>query len=412
MPDRDVVSWSTMIAGYVQTGWFLKAMQLFQKMQLAGVRPNEFTLATILAACANIVALDQGRWIHAFMIRTRIKLNDRLLASLIDMYSKCGEVRFAFSLFDKAGSLKHTVRPWNTMLTGLAIHGYSSQAIELFERMKEEDDVVPDRVTFVSLLTACSHGRLVERGKLYFDMMKNSYNIEPGLEHYGCMVDILGRSGRLREAEEIISSMPMLPDTAAWGALLGACRIHNDAKRGERIGKLIGEHVGCHVLLANAYSGQGRWNDAEAVRKKIEKYGGRKIPGCSSIEVDGIFHQFLVGDRSHPQTEFIYSFLDEMSVKLKVAGYVPDFGEALVDVDDEDKETALSRHSEKLAIAFGLLNTTPGTLIRVVKNLRVCLDCHRATKFISKVYGREIVVRDRIRFHHFRDGSCSCGDYW
>lgn len=274
MPERDVVSWSTVIAGYVQTGWFLEAMQLFQKMQRAGVRPNEFTLATILAACANIVALDQGRWIHAFIIKTRIKLNDRLLASLIDMYSKCGEIGLAFSLFNKADSPKHTVRPWNTMLTGLAIHGYSSQAIELFERMKEDGDVVPDRVTFVSLLTACSHGRFVEKGKLYFDMMKNSYNIEPGLEHYGCMVDILGRSGHLREAEETISSMPMLPDTATWGALLGACRIHNDTERGKRIGKLIGEHVGCHVLLANVYSGHGRWNDAENVRKKVEKAGG------------------------------------------------------------------------------------------------------------------------------------------
>ncbi|KAH0453548.1 hypothetical protein IEQ34_017872 [Dendrobium chrysotoxum] len=415
MLDRDVVSWSTMIAGYVQTGWFLEAMQLFQKMQLAGIGPNEFTLSTILAACANLVALDQGRWIHAFINKARIKVNDRLLASLIDMYAKCGEIDFAFDLFNKADSPKQIVRPWNALLTGLAIHGYSAEATQLFEKM-DQFDVVPDKVTFVSLLTACSHGRFVEKGKFYFDMMKSTYTIEPELEHYGCMVDLLGRAGLLQDAEDIISNMSMAPDAATWGSLLSACRIHKDMERGQRIGKLVEEleskHVGCHVLLANVYSGCGRWNDAHDVRKKIEVAGGRKIPGCSSIEVDGMFHQFLVGDRSHPQTQSIYSFLDEMAIKLKVAGYVPEVGEVLLDVDVEDKETALSRHSEKLAIAFGLLNTKAGTPIRIVKNLRVCLDCHHATKFISKVYEREIIVRDRIRFHRFKDGSCSCGDYW
>lgn len=296
-------------------------------MQLAGIRPNEFALAAILAACANLVALDQGRWIHAFTIRTRVKLNDRLLANFIDMYSKCGEIDFAIALFNKADSPKHTVRPWNAMLTGLANHGYSSEAVEQFERMNREG-IVPDGVTFVSLLTACSHGRFVEKGKLYFEAMKDTYNIVPGLEHYGCMVDILGRAGRLQEAEEVILNMPILPDSAMWGALLAACRIHKDMERGERIGKHVKEmeskHVGCHVLLANIYSGYGRWNDANDVRKRIEMSGGRKVPGCSSIEVDGMFHQFLVGDRSHPQTEFIYYFLDEMAIKLKEAGYVPE----------------------------------------------------------------------------------------
>ncbi|KAI0495721.1 hypothetical protein KFK09_022024 [Dendrobium nobile] len=415
MPDRDVVSWSTMIAGYVQTGWFLEAMQLFQQMQLAGIAPNEFTLSTILAACANLVALDQGRWIHAFINKARIKVNDRLLASLIDMYAKCGEIDFAFDLFNKSDSPKQIARPWNAILTGLAIHGYSAEATQLFEKM-DQFKVFPDKVTFVSLLTACSHGRFVEKGKFYFDTMKSTYSIEPELEHYGCMVDLLGRAGLLQDAEDIISNMSMAPDAATWGSLLGACRIHKDLERAQRIGKLVEEfeskHVGCHVLLANIYSGCGRWNDSNEARKKIEVAGERKIPGCSSIEVDGMFHQFLVGDRSHPQTKSIYSFLDEMVIKLKVAGYVPEVGEVLVDVDVEDKETALSRHSEKLAIAFGLMNTRAGTTIRIVKNLRVCLDCHKATKFISMVYKREIIVRDRIRFHRFKDGSCSCGDYW
>ncbi|KAG0469876.1 hypothetical protein HPP92_016576 [Vanilla planifolia] len=414
MPERDVVSWSTLIAGYVQTGRFLEAMQLFHMMQIADAEPNEFTLTIVLTACANLVALDQGKWIHSYIKKAKIKMNDRLLASLIDMYAKCGEIDFASKIFNEFVSSNQSVHPWNSMLTGFAIHGCSTKAIELFQRMIDKN-VVPNKVTFVSLLNACSHGRFLEKGRLYFNMMKSTYCIEREVEHYGCIVDLLGRAGFLQEAEEIISNMPMLPDARTWGALLNACRIHKDMKRGERIGKLIKElepsNVGCRVLLANIYSGYGRWNDAKDVRKSIDA-DGRKIPGCSSIEVNGVFHQFLVGDRSHPHTKFIYSFLDDMTTKLKVAGYVPEVGEVLLDVDDEDKETALSRHSEKLAIAFGILNTITGAPIRIMKNLRICLDCHLATKFISIVYEREIIVRDRIRFHHFKNGFCSCGDYW
>ncbi|XP_072995391.1 pentatricopeptide repeat-containing protein At3g62890-like [Typha latifolia] len=415
MPQRDVVSWSTVIAGYIQMGCFMEAIDLFRKMQLAGVTPNEFTLTAVLSACANLVALDQGRWIHIYMNKSRIKMNDRLFAGLIDMYAKCGEIESAWKLFNTEDSLKHTVRPWNAMLNGFSVHGRSAEAINLFGRMKAAN-VPPDKVTFISLLNACSHGKLVDKGRSYFNSMKNVYGVDPEIEHYGCMVDLFGRAGLLEEAEKVISTMPMAPDTAIWGALLGACRIHGETEMGARIGKLINEmeprHVGCHVLLANIYSGSGRWSDAKDVRKNIEVAGERKIPGCSSIELDGMFHQFLVGDRSHRQTKQIYSFLDEMAIKLKKAGYVPEVGEVLLDIDEEDKETALRKHSEKLAIAFGLINTAPGTSIRIVKNLRVCRDCHRATKFISKVYDREIIVRDRIRFHHFRDGSCSCNDYW
>lgn len=415
MPARDVVSWTSIVAGYVQVGCFMEALDMFNDMQHTGVAPNEFTLTAVLAACANLVALDQGRWIHMYIERANIKINDRLLAGLIDMYSKCGEIEIALRIFNSNDSVKHGMRPWNAMLGGFAIHGLSDKAIQLFEKMKARN-IAPNEVTFISLLSACSHGKLVDKGRLYFDSMKKIYGIDPKIEHYGCMVDLLGRAGLLKEAEEMISTMPMAPDIAIWGALLGACRIYKDVEMGERIGKLINKlepkQVGCQVLLANLYSGSRRWDEAKHVRKKIEVGGGRKIPGCSSIELDGRFHQFLVGDRSHPQTKDIYSFLDDMAIRLTKAGYVPEVGEVLLDVDEEDKETALSTHSEKLAIAFGLINTPPGTPIRIVKNLRVCLDCHRVTKFISEVYGREIIVRDRVRFHHFRNGSCSCKDYW
>ncbi|CAI8593533.1 unnamed protein product [Vicia faba] len=412
MDERDVVSWSTIIAGYVQAGCFMEALDFFHTMLQAGVKPNEYTMVSALAGCSNLVALDQGKWIHVYIRRDKIRVNDRLLASLIDMYAKCGEIESASSVFYEH-KVKRKVWPWNAMIGGLAMHGKPEEAINLFEQMKVEK-VSPNKVTFIALLNACSHGYMVKEGKLYFELMTSDYGIIPELEHYGCMVDLLSRSGLLMEAEDMILSMPMAPDVAIWGALLNSCRIYKDMERGYRIGKIIKkidpDHIGCHVLLGNIYSTSGRFNEARTLRDSSDR---KKIPGYSSIELKGLFHQFLVGDRSHPQSSEIYLFLNEMISKLKIAGYVPELAEVLLDIDDEeDKETALSVHSEKLAIAFGLMNTEPGTPIRIVKNLRVCADCHQATKFISKVYDRVIIVRDRTRYHHFKDGVCSCKDYW
>lgn len=396
---------------------FTEAIELFHDMLRRGPPPNEFTLVSALAACANLLALDQGKWIHVYIDKQGFKLQGRLLASLIDMYAKCGEIDSAYRIFNISDSGKKTIWPWNAMIGGFAMHGCSNEAIKLFERMRLVTHIAPNKITFISLLTACSHGNMVEEGRRYFKTMASSYGVEPEIEHYGCMVDLLGRAGLLKEAEDMVLTMPIEPDTVIWGALLGACRVHRNTEIGERVGKNIRQldpsNVGCHVLLANMYSTSGRWTKAKVVREGVEIGDMKKIPGCTSIELNGMVHQFLVGDRSHPQTEQIYLFLDDMTAKLKHAGYVPQTGEVLLDIcDEEDKETALSRHSEKLAIAFGIINTVPGTPIRIMKNLRVCSDCHEATKFISKVYNRELIVRDRLRFHHFRDGLCTCNDYW
>ncbi|AES75854.1 pentatricopeptide (PPR) repeat protein [Medicago truncatula] len=362
MHERDVVSWSTIIAGYVQVGCFMEDLEFFHNMLQSEVKPNEYTMVSALA----------------------IKMNDRLLASLIDMYAKCGEIDSASSVFHEH-KVKRKVWPWNAMIGGFAMHGKPEEAISLFEQMKVER-VSPNKVTFIALLNACSHGYMIKEGKSYFELMSSDYGINPEIEHYGCMVDLLSRSELLKEAEEMILSMPMAPDVAIWGALLNACRIYKDMERGYRIGRIIKEidpnHIGCNVLLGNIYSTSGRWNEARILRERNE-------------------------------IREIYSFLEEMIRKLKIAGYVPELGEVLLDFDDEeDKETTLSVHSEKLAIAFGLMNTAPGTPICIVKNLRVCGDCHEAIKFISKVYDRVIIVRDRMRYHHFKDGVCSCKDYW
>jgi pentatricopeptide repeat protein len=246
--------------------------------------------------------------------------------------------------------------------------------------------------------------------------MIHDFGLVPKVEHYGCMVDLLGRAGLLDEAYKMIESMPVKPNIAIWGAMLAACKIHKNSNMGELAARellaLEPQNCGYKVLMSNIYAAANRWNDVAGMRKAVKDTGIKKEPGMSSIEVNGLVHDFKMGDRAHPLIEKISEMLAEMSKKLKEAGYLPDTSVVLHNIDEEEKETALNYHSEKLAMAFGLISTAPGTPIRVVKNLRICDDCHTVTKLLSKIYKRVIIVRDRNRFHHFREGSCSCGGYW
>lgn len=295
------------------------------------------------------------------------------------------------------------------------MHGKGEAAIELFEKM-QRDMVAPDNITFVNVLSACAHSGLVEEGQRYFQSMVEVHGIEPRKEHFGCMVDLLGRAGMLEEARKLISEMPMSPDVGVLGALLGACKIHGNVELGEHIGRIVielePENSGRYVLLANLYANAGRWEDVANVRRLMNDRGVKKVPGFSMIELEGVVNEFIAGGGAHPQTKEIYAKVDEMLKCIRSAGYVPDTEGVLHDLDEEEKENPLYYHSEKLAIAFGLLKTKPGETLRISKNLRVCKDCHQASKLISKVFDREIIVRDRNRFHHFKRGDCSCKDYW
>eukprot|EP01018_Ginkgo_biloba_P002566 Gb_33727 [translate_table: standard] len=412
MPKRDVVSWNAMIAGYAQNGHAEEALKLFRHMPLAGVKPNSKTFASILSACANIAALEQGKEIHD-EINSGLQSDVFVGSALIDMYARSGSIEYARHLFDKMP--QRNVVSWNAMIRGFAMHGRGKEALELFEQM-QHSGTVPDHVTFVGVLSACCHAGLVDDGLRYFDLMSQWYNIIPSMEHYGCMVSLLGRAGRLDEAQDFINKMPMKPDATVWGCLLGACRIHNNIELGERMAEYLFElepnNATPYVLLSNIYAAAGRWDDFEKVRKLRKDRMVKKNPGCSWIEVNKQVYAFIVGDRSHPQTNEIYAELERLSGQMKALGYVPDTRFVMNDVEDEQKGQILRHHSEKLAIAFALLNTPPGTVIRVIKNLRVCGDCHSAAKFISQIVKREIVVRDANRFHLFKDGRCSCGDYW
>eukprot|EP01018_Ginkgo_biloba_P002462 Gb_38483 [translate_table: standard] len=413
MPERNVVSWTGMIAGYAQNGQFDNAMQLYRQMQLAGEKPDSDTFTSVLPACANLAALHEGKEVHENIIKSGLQSDICVGNALVDMYSKCGSIEDACKVFNKMPRLD--VFSWTAMIVGYAMHGYGMEALQLFEQM-QHTDTQPDHVTFVGVLSACCHAGLVDDGWKYFESMSQYYHITPGVEHYCCMVDLLGRAGHLGEAQDLISKMPVRPNAAVWLSLLGACRIHTNVELGERVAECLFEldptNAAHYVLLSNIYAKAGRWDGVEKVRKMMKDGRVKKMPGCSWIEVNNKVYTFIGGHRSHPQKHEIYAELEKLSGQMKEAGYMPDTHFVLHDVEEEQKEHILCYHSEKLAIAFGLINTSPPSPIRIIKNLRVCGDCHSTTKFISKIVAREIVMRDSNRFHHFKDGQCSCADYW
>ncbi|MCD7448607.1 hypothetical protein HAX54_044861 [Datura stramonium] len=413
MPKKDVVSWTTMISGYAQHDHFSETLALFQEMLHEDNKPDETTLVSVLSACTHFSALDQGKWIHTYIRKNGLKVNIILGTTLVDMYMKCGCVENALEVFNEME--EKGISSWNALILGLAMNGQVERSLDMFQEMKE-CGVTPNEVTFVAVLGACRHMGLVDAGRSYFDAMTRYYNVEPNIKHYGCMVDLLARAGLLKEAETLIDTMPIAPDIATWGALLGACRKHGNSEMGERIGRKLLElqpdHDGFHVLLSNIYASKGNWDSVLDIRGAMMRQGVVKIPGCSMIEANGAVHEFLAGDKSHAQINEIEEMLAEMEKRLKIMGYAPGTDEVLLDIDEEEKESTLFRHSEKLAIAYGLISIAPPTPIRIIKNLRICSDCHAAAKLISKAFNREIVVRDRHRFHHFKDGSCSCMEFW
>ena len=415
MPGRNDVSWAVMVAGYVGHRFYNEALQCFNDMLCHDeVKPNEAVLVSILSACAHLGALDQGKWIHVYIDKNRILLSSNISTALIDMYAKCGRIDCARRVFD--GLHKRDLLTWTSMISGLSMHGLGAECLWTFSEMLAEG-FKPDDITLLGVLNGCSHSGLVEEGLSIFHDMIPLWGIVPKLEHYGCLIDLLGRAGRLESAFEAIKSMPMEPDVVAWRALLSACRIHGDVDLGERIINHIaelcpGSHGGGYVLLSNLYASMGQWESVTKVRKAMSQRSSEGCPGCSWIEIDGVVHEFLAADKLHPRISEINKKLNEVLRRISIeGGYVPSTKQVLFDLNEEDKEQAVSWHSEKLAVAFGLLSTQEGT-IRITKNLRICEDCHSAMKTISLVFNREIVVRDRSRFHTFRYGNCSCTDYW
>ncbi|KAL1315184.1 hypothetical protein HN51_041964 [Arachis hypogaea] len=412
-PKMDSVTWSAMIGGYARLGRSMEAVGLFREMQVKGVVSDDVTIVCVLSACTDLGALELGKWLESYLERKKIPKSVELCNALIDMFAKCGDVDKALELFRQMSF--RTIVSWTSVIVGLAMHGRGLEAVSLFDMMIEQR-VAPDDVAFIGVLSACSHSGLVNKGHYYFNSMEKNFSIVPKIEHYGCMVDLLSRAGLVKEALEFVQKMPINPNQIIWRSIITACHARGEFKLGESISKKLIRsepmQESNYVLLSNIYAKLLRWEKKTKVREMMDLKGMKKIPGSTMIELNNEMYEFVAGDKSHNQSKQIYEMMDEMGREIKRAGYVPTTSQVLLDIDEEDKEDALYRHSEKIAIAFSLLNTPPGTPIRLVKNLRVCEDCHSATKFISKVYNREIVVRDRNRFHHFKNGVCSCKDFW
>ena len=410
---KNLVSWNVMIAVYVNSSMPAEAVDLYSQMDVQGIEPDAISVASVLPACGDLSALLLGRQIHKYVERKKLRPSLLLENALIDMYAKCGSSAEARAVFD--GMQFRDVVSWTSMISAYGRSGKGCDAVALFSKM-QHSGLCPDSIAFVSVLSACSHSGLLEEGRYNFKLMTERYKIIPRIEHFACLVDLLGRAGKVEEAYSIIRQMPMEPNERVWGALLGACHVYSNMDIGllaaDRLFRLAPEQSGYYVLLSNIYAKAGRWNDVTTIRSIMKRKGLKKMPAVSNVEINDRVYTFLAGDQSHTQSKEIYKELDVLVGKMKEAGYVPETDSALHDVEEEDKEYHLAVHSEKLAIVFAILNTKPGTPIRVTKNLRICSDCHIAAKLISKITDRYIIIRDTNRFHHFENGVCSCGDYW
>ncbi|XP_044506761.1 pentatricopeptide repeat-containing protein At5g48910-like [Mangifera indica] len=414
--EKDVITWTSMISAYVNNHLPIKALDLFREMLRLGIKPDVPAVVSVLAAISDLGFSEEGKWVHAYISSNKINLSSGFIGSaLIDMYSKCGYIENAFDIFARV-SHERKIGDWNSMISGLAINGLGQQALEIFLDL-ERMDIKPDEITFLGLLTAFSHAGLVDEGQFYFKIMQEKYSIVPKVQHYGCLVDLYGRAGYLADALAVIRHMPIEADVLAWKSLLSSSVKFSNVFIGEIVAlqaiELDPKDSSIYVLLSNIYAKAGRWDDVSKVRLLMKHRGVRKIPGCSTIAVNGKVQQFIVGqDMDLRYSSEIISKIEELVSRLKLEGYEPDLSQVFQDVEENNKESLLNLHSEKMALAFGLINTSKGAPIHIIKNLRICCDCHNFMKLVSKVYSHRIIVRDQNRFHQFDNGSCSCKDYW
>ncbi|KAE8707198.1 putative pentatricopeptide repeat-containing protein [Hibiscus syriacus] len=411
---RSTVPWTAIISSYVQRGFNEEGLNLFIEMHKSGVRADHATFASILKASANLTSLSVGKQIHSFIIRSGFMSNVFSGSALLDMYAKCGSIKDAIQLFQDMP--ERNIVSWNALISAHAQNGDAKATLDTFEKMVQSG-FQPDSVSFLSVLSACSHCGLVQEGLRYFRTMTDMHNLVPKKEHYASMVDMLCRSGRFHEAEKMMAEIPFEPDEIIWSSVLNSCRIHKNQelamKAADQLFRMeVLRDAAAYVSMSNIYAAAGQWDNVGKVKKAMKERGIKKVPAYSWVEIRHQHHVFSANDMLHPQMEEIRKKIDILSEQMEKEGYKPDTSCALHDVDEKMKIESLKYHSERLAIAFALISTAEESPILVMKNLRACTDCHAAIKVISKIVRREITVRDSSRFHHFKDGICSCGDYW
>ncbi|RVX12896.1 putative pentatricopeptide repeat-containing protein [Vitis vinifera] len=468
IPSPNVVSWTALISAYASTSF---ALLHFISMLRHPTLPNQRTLASLLKTCASLPSLSFGLQLHSLSLKLSLSAQPFVGSALVNFYSKCRLPLEACRVFDEitqrdevcfaalivglaqnawpvdgtsgvgemkacnVGSTMYSVSgalrlhqscgvgailnevAWNAMMAGYAQQGDQRSVVELFNSM-EARGLVPDEYSFLAILTSLYNAGLVGEAEWWLTRMKVDYGLEPGLEHYTCLVGAMGRAGQLEDAERVAMTMPFEPDAAVWRALLSSCAMHGAADMawamGRRLMQLDPQDDSAYVIVANVLATNGRWDEVAEVRKMMKDRMVKKEGGRSWIEVRGKVHVFLAGDRRHERSHEIYAKLVELMEKIEELGYSPVLKEMLHEVEEGVKKETLWYHSEKLAVAFGVVSDAapPGKALRIVKNLRICKDCHEAFKYISCVVEREIIVRDVNRYHRFLNGTCTCGDYW
>uniref|UniRef100_A0A0D9XNQ3 DYW domain-containing protein n=1 Tax=Leersia perrieri TaxID=77586 RepID=A0A0D9XNQ3_9ORYZ len=355
----DLPAWNALLSSYARLRDAAAAdaiLELFGRMPALGVRPNEITLVAVVGACGELGALGHGVWAHAYAVRRRLAVNRIVATALVEMYAGCGRLDLAEQVFDAASDWD--TRCCNAMLYGLAVHGPA--ALDLFDRMCDAG-VPVDGVTLLSVIWST----LTE------------WRSNSGLsriEHYGCVVDMLSQAGRLGDADKLVRGMAIAPNAAIYRSLIRACGIHGNLELGEKmvadLRRLEPDDSGNHVLISNFYARMDRWEDAKKARKEMKSMGIDKNPGSSLLDINGVLHEFLVGDKTHPASKEIYAMVEEIETRLNEFGHRSSTMSVLFDVEEEDKVDTLSYHSERFALAFALIAPTPGAPIRIIKNLR------------------------------------------
>ncbi|KAI8573974.1 hypothetical protein RHMOL_Rhmol01G0317900 [Rhododendron molle] len=416
IPKRDEVCYAAIVVGLAQNSRPDEALSYFSGMRKSGVGSTMYSVSGALSAAAGLAALEQCRIIHGHAVVTGFDSNVIVGTALIDGYGKCGLVTEARGVFDELRP-EMSVIGWNAMMAGFAQQGDWNSVVELFGEM-EIMGLKPDEYSFLAILSSFHNVGFAGEAEKWLSRMRVDYRLAPSLEHYTCLVGAMGRAGRLEDGERIAMTMPFEPDAPVWRALLSSCAQHGNVEMAWTMAKRLLRFDPCddsaYVIVANAFAGAGRWDEVKEVRKLMKDRRVRKKGGRSWIEVQGQVHVFLAADRRHEKTEEIYAKLAELIQEIGKLGYVPLWEEMLHEVGEREKQEALMYHSEKLALAFGLVSGAAplGKPLRIVKNLRICRDCHEAFKYISRVVEREIIVRDVNRYHRFLDGSCNCKDFW
>ncbi|KAL1542929.1 pentatricopeptide repeat-containing protein-like protein [Salvia divinorum] len=401
---RDTASWNALIAGFLHHGQKDKALRIFRKMQFYGVKPNAITILSILPACADLIAIRKLKEIHCSVLHSNLDFEVSVANSLIDTYAKCGSITYSKSIFNAMPSMD--IITWNTLATSYVLHGFSSESIELFERMRKLG-YKPNKSTFASIISAYGLAKNVDEGKRVFSLMTEEYHILPSVDHYVAMVNLYGRSGRLDEAFEFIRDPPIDLGVSIWSAVLTACRRQGNIRlaieAGERLLELEPDNTSTQRIVLQLL---GLSNKSS----KMKRPRARKLPagpiGCSWIEGENAVHAFVTGDSSPLDGTCLRPWIESIEANSTKESKHQEMASSI-----QEEEENRGIHSEMLALAYAVIKCGQQS-IRVVKNMRMCDDCHRFAKLVSSKYGCEIYVYDSICLHHFKKGVCSCGDYW